>query len=111
MVKRGDHATAPLRSRAPSTLTSSAWRSPEPWNQQTSRSPSGVSTMHEPWLCQCSSGKISSERQNGSPAAETTAAARHTRAHTSQKMGFIDEGKKAEVGFEPTNNGFAIRPL
>jgi hypothetical protein len=22
-----------------------------------------------------------------------------------------DSGKKAEVGFEPTNNGFAIRPL
>src|SRR5208283_6069223 len=65
MVKRGLQVLAPLRLRAPSILTSSAVRSPEPWNQQTSRSPLGVSTMHEAWLCQCSKGKMSSDSRKG----------------------------------------------
>ena len=46
--------------RAPRISTSSAVRSPEPWNQQTSKSPFGVSTTDDEWLCQDSSGKISS---------------------------------------------------
>src|SRR5512141_86563 len=65
MVKRGLQVWAPLRLRAPSILTSSAVRSPEPWNQQTRRSPPGVSTMHEAWLCQCSKGKMSSDSKKG----------------------------------------------
>ena len=65
MVNRGLHVRLPWRSRAPSILTSSAVRSPEPWNQQTSRSPLGVSTMHEAWLCQSSSGKMSSDSRKG----------------------------------------------
>jgi len=41
MVKRSLHPDAPFRFRAPSIFTSSAVRSPEPWNQQTSKSPLG----------------------------------------------------------------------
>ena len=36
-------------------------RSPDPWNQQASRSPPGSSTTIDAWLCQCSRGKINSE--------------------------------------------------
>ena len=55
----------PCAAARPCTSTSSAVRSPEPWNQQTSRSPPGSSTTIEAWLCQCSSGKISSEVRKG----------------------------------------------
>ena len=46
--------------RAPLMSTSSAVRSPDPWNQHTSRSLVRSSTIDEEWLCQDSSGKMSS---------------------------------------------------
>ena len=60
MVNGADHVRFARLQRAPRISTSSAVRSPEPWNQQTSRSPFGVSTTDDEWLCQDSSGKISS---------------------------------------------------
>ncbi len=42
------------------TTTSSAVRSPDPWNQHTKSSPLGSSTTVDAWLCQCSSGKMNS---------------------------------------------------
>ena len=54
--------------RAPLMSTSSAVRSPDPWNQHTSRSLVGSSTIDEEWLCQDSSGKMSSPEYRGSAA-------------------------------------------
>ncbi len=48
--KRGDQVFDDLRQRAPSILTSSDWRSPEPWNQETNKSPFGNSTTEDEWL-------------------------------------------------------------
>src|SRR5262249_32984555 len=46
-VNRLIHFLEPRARRAPSTLTSSARRPPDPWYQQTKRSPPGSSTIVE----------------------------------------------------------------
>src|SRR6187431_3163710 len=45
--KRDDHVLVAFRQRAPSILTSSDWRSPEPWNQLTKKSPLGSSVIED----------------------------------------------------------------
>ena len=77
-----DHWPVAATHLAPRITTSSALRSPDPWNQQTSRSPFGHSTMQEPWLCQCSSGKISLASCSG--AAVTAAAGKKMAIKTDQ---------------------------
>src|SRR4051812_44231011 len=79
MTKRFDQAFWPLRRRAPSICTSSDLRSPEPWNQQTTKSPLGASTMQEAWQCQCSGVKINSPSRKGSSARKANTAKKQRR--------------------------------
>jgi hypothetical protein len=71
MINGAPHLPVRLLWRAASITTSSAVRSPDPWNQQTSRSPFGNSTIEEEWLCHFSGGKISSLSYKGCAAAAT----------------------------------------
>ncbi|MBM3844539.1 MAG: hypothetical protein FJ397_14985, partial [Verrucomicrobia bacterium] len=80
--------------------TSSAQRSPLPWNQPTSRSPLGSSTRVEPWVCSACTGKTSSVRRKGASAAGGVAAtvgtavrlARSSPASSGRKAGWVAKG-------------------
>jgi hypothetical protein len=78
MVNGSDQARCVRLHRAPRIRTSSAVRSPDPWNQHTSRSPFG-STI-ETSLCHDSSGKMISPEYSGAAAGAMTDAAIARRA-------------------------------
>ena len=52
MVNGFDQVRFARFQRAPRISTSSAVRSPDPWNQLTSRSPFGVSTTEDKWYAE-----------------------------------------------------------
>src|SRR5258706_10587420 len=68
-VNGSRHLWVDLFQRAACIRTSSAVLSPEPWNQHTSRSPLGSSTIEDEWLCHFSRGKINSPLYSGAAAA------------------------------------------
>src|SRR5688500_4433523 len=53
-----DQAVSPFINRAPIILTSSAHRSPDPWNHAVSKSPLGNSTIVDPCTCWSWYGKM-----------------------------------------------------